>query len=390
MKTRLETTARCPAKVTSHRMRVTVLVICGAWLLFGVAPAAAQDHQHGGSGKQPATDPAQSRSTTVEGTLVDAAWFSDEDEGDRVARAAKRLADGNPAALLLGGSRQPRDMLYLLTNSAVLAPYAGATVKVEGQAFDDIRAFRPTALYIRDADKWREVQLKPEQQKSAAQTQAAESAGSGHAGEHAAPGRFEDRTKPAESDSQQESTAPDHHGAKDAGASPEHAVGTQAQGGGKEANTRDGLSHPHGRVLPPAHPLLVNFTAGLFPAAVLADWLGRLLRRKSLSAAGWWMLLFAAVITPFTALAGWMWFREVGDMRHWQMAAHPWLGTFLAIAIPSLAIWRGRIQRRASEVGMAYLVIATVVLAAIAVQGHLGATMSFGSGHETSSAAHRH
>lgn len=50
--------------------------------------------------------------------------------------------------------------------------------------------------------------------------------------------------------------------------------------------------------LPPLHPILVNFTAALVPASFVSDVLGRFLRRESLRSAAWWMLLYAAIITP--------------------------------------------------------------------------------------------
>lgn len=347
-------------------IRATSLFALGGWVLFSHAAVLAQQHQHSTEKRDTKTETREG-SQAVEGTLVDAMWFADEAKDDKVARAAKRLADGVPAALLPTGRQQPQDLLYLLTNSAVLAPYAGAMIKVEGQLLGEIRAIRPSTLYVRDSEKWREVQLKPETQKSSAKPQLGERGASEH--EH-----------------------PTSSGAAGHGEAV-HEVSPASRPGGDEhdAGGPTGHAHKHWIVLPPAHPLLVNFTAGLFPAAVIADWLGRLLRRKSLSAAGWWMLLFAAVITPFTALAGWLWFREVGDMRHWQMAVHPWLGTLLAILIPALAFWRGRFHVRGKDPGLRFLIVATVILAAMVGQGHLGATMSFEpSQHASQSAEHAH
>src|SRR5437660_1526952 len=95
------------------------------------------------------------------------------------------------------------------------------------------------------------------------------------------------------------------------------------------AHAGEGGWFPHGA--PPLHPILVNFTAALLPASLLSDVLGRLLRKQSLAAAGWWMMLYAALITPFTALAGWMWLRQMSDMNMPPMTIHKWLGTALAV-----------------------------------------------------------
>src|SRR4051812_9647620 len=52
------------------------------------------------------------------------------------------------------------------------------------------------------------------------------------------------------------------------------------------------------------HPILVNFTAALVPVSVGSDILGRIFGKQTLRDTGWWTCCFAAVITPFTAIAG--------------------------------------------------------------------------------------
>jgi uncharacterized membrane protein len=138
---------------------------------------------------------------------------------------------------------------------------------------------------------------------------------------------------------------------------------------------------------PPIHPILVNFTAALVPASLVSDVLGRTLRNQSLISAAWWMLVYAAAITPLTALAGWLWLRQIGDMDHPQMAVHKWLGTALALGLLGLLSWRWRIHRRTeSAPSWLYLTCTAVVVAALALQGHLGGTMSFDSGGDTPAA----
>lgn len=132
--------------------------------------------------------------------------------------------------------------------------------------------------------------------------------------------------------------------------------------------------------LPPLHPILVNFTAALIPVSVLSDILGVVLGRQSLRAAGWWTLLFGAVITPFTVLAGWMWLQASPGMAHAEMTVHQWLGSGLAAGILLLALWRGRAHRLGKPPGVPYLLAGTVVVGALVFQGFLGGSMSFG-GH---------
>jgi uncharacterized membrane protein len=127
------------------------------------------------------------------------------------------------------------------------------------------------------------------------------------------------------------------------------------------------------------HPILVNFTAALIPVSVLSDVLGRLLRRESLHHAAWWTLLYAATITPFTALAGWFWKRSIeAALPPDLIAVHQWLGISLAVAFVALALWRGVLFGRDQSPGVGYFLPAVLLLGALMYQGHLGGGMTFG------------
>lgn len=387
--------------------------------------APAQQHDH----NQAENRSGNEEQVVLTGRLVDATWFFsskvDLAGQDQVTRAINRMAAGTPAGLLPEGAGKPEELWYLMTNATALAPYAGKAIKVEGRRLSGIRAIEPVALYVKDGEEWREVQLREKTQKGVPPQGAGTGLGDKHGAspssqestvyreakhgeatgaEHGAGGATQSE---AASSEQAEGPAAEHG---DAGA--KHDEGTDAHGGmedKKESQRGHGgggegehkgqeqaheKGHEHGfevlLALPQMHPILVNFTAGLFPIAVLADWLGRLLRRKSLLAAAWWMLLFAAAITPFTALAGWLWYRQVGDMGHVQMHIHPWLGLALALLLPALAVWRGRIYARDQEPSCRYLISATVLLLALIVQGHLGGTMSFPPQAQQSASAPGH
>jgi uncharacterized membrane protein len=127
------------------------------------------------------------------------------------------------------------------------------------------------------------------------------------------------------------------------------------------------------------HPILVNFTAALIPVSVLSDILGKLLRRESLKHAAWWTLLYAALVTPCTALAGWFWKRSIeAALSADLIAVHQWLGIWLAFAFLILVVWRRRFHRRGESPGLAYLVTAVLTLLALMYQGHVGGSMAFG------------
>ena len=149
---------------------------------------------------------------------------------------------------------------------------------------------------------------------------------------------------------------------------------------------------------PPLHPIFVNFTAGLVPAALLVDLLGAWLKKDSLRSAGWWTLLMAACLTPVTVVLGWFWMKSM-EMEDWEMPYHKWLGISLGAGLILVTIWRGVLYRRGQRPGWSYGVVGLVVLAALSVQGDLGGAMSFGKGvvvnnllkhHDKSEDAHDH
>src|SRR6266700_7555502 len=59
------------------------------------------------------------------------------------------------------------------------------------------------------------------------------------------------------------------------------------------------------------HPVLVHFTAALLPVSFFSDAVGKFTDRYSFTPAAWWMLLYGAIATPLTALAGWMWATDI-------------------------------------------------------------------------------
>jgi uncharacterized membrane protein/plastocyanin len=127
------------------------------------------------------------------------------------------------------------------------------------------------------------------------------------------------------------------------------------------------------------HPILVNFTAALLPLAFLSDLLGLWSKRTSLHNAAAWMVLYAAIITPLTAAAGWWWkSKSAGALPASVIAVHQWLGTSLAVIFILLAIWRWRPQNRNVAPSVVYLVITAIVVLALIYQGSLGGLMVFG------------
>lgn len=127
------------------------------------------------------------------------------------------------------------------------------------------------------------------------------------------------------------------------------------------------------------HPILVNFTAALVPASVGSDLFGRVLRKAVLHTAAWWMLVYAAVLTPLTVLSGVWWKHgQEGMLPPRLIAQHQWLGMTLAIVFLVLAAWRYRAYRKDMPVSAAYLTLGVLAVAALVVQGALGGEMLLG------------
>lgn len=124
------------------------------------------------------------------------------------------------------------------------------------------------------------------------------------------------------------------------------------------------------------HPILVNFTAALVPVSVAADTIGRWRQDESLRSTGWWTLACATAITPFTALAGWL-FWMPDDSGITGMTIHKWLGTSLAVLLFGLFAWRIKFQLQKKWVSIPYLVPGAIFIVALVYQGYLGGQQVF-------------
>ena len=127
------------------------------------------------------------------------------------------------------------------------------------------------------------------------------------------------------------------------------------------------------------HPILVNFTAGLVPASIASDLIGRSTRKTTFYSAAWWMLCYAAAITPFTAIAGFIWKQSVEAVTPAEILRfHERLGVILTALLAALTVWRGLLYRRSQTPGGTYFAAAFTLLLAFMYQGSVGGFMAFG------------
>ena len=126
------------------------------------------------------------------------------------------------------------------------------------------------------------------------------------------------------------------------------------------------------------HPILVNFTAALVPVSVASDLAARVFKKEPLRQTAWWTLFYAIIVTPFTAITGWL-FWMPDDNGASGMAIHKWLGSGLAALLFVLFAWRFNLYRRQQWPTPAYFVLGVIYVAALAYQGHLGGEQVFKS-----------
>lgn len=124
------------------------------------------------------------------------------------------------------------------------------------------------------------------------------------------------------------------------------------------------------------HPILVDFTAALVPVSVATDLLARVLKNDEFRITAWWSMVIATIITPFTVIAGWLFWAsdDNGDMG---MTIHKWLGTALGVLIIGLFFWRRKFRAKRIPVDYFYLAVAILFVVALVIQGTLGGQKVF-------------
>jgi uncharacterized membrane protein len=125
------------------------------------------------------------------------------------------------------------------------------------------------------------------------------------------------------------------------------------------------------------HPILVNLSVAIVSISVLVDCVATSamqditlvhLRKESLHNASWWALFFAVIITPFTAITGWLYWRNA-EAGAEGVAVHKWLAAAIPFLLVGLFFWRQKFIQNKKSPNVRYLAIGLLFVIALFIQG---------------------
>ncbi|MCA1577093.1 MAG: DUF2231 domain-containing protein [Acidobacteria bacterium] len=135
----------------------------------------------------------------------------------------------------------------------------------------------------------------------------------------------------------------------------------------------------------PLHPIFVHFTIALTAASLVFDALGFFLEYVSLTAAGGWTLVGAAVLTLMTISTGFTSSTrapvEEGEARSF-LRAHMALGLVFYGLLVTITIWRVSLWQGERRLSWLYLAALGIVSLVMTVQGYLGGELVYRYGVE--------
>jgi uncharacterized membrane protein len=127
------------------------------------------------------------------------------------------------------------------------------------------------------------------------------------------------------------------------------------------------------------HVVLIHFPIALFIVAVVFDYVAQRTKNRSLAAAAYFNLLFAAISTVpvvATGLAAWQWALE-GQKLKGILLMHLVLGCTSSVLIWVVFLIHWRARRRDQESLPNYrLVVEAIAIVIVVLTGHLGGFLS--------------
>src|SRR5688572_29440585 len=141
----------------------------------------------------------------------------------------------------------------------------------------------------------------------------------------------------------------------------------------------------------PMHPIFVHYTIALTSASLVFDVLGFFFNKPSLTAAGAWALVGAAVMTLITISTGLTSATrapvEEGEARSF-LRAHMALGLIFYGLLVAITFWRLSLWQNGRGVSWLYLTSLAIVSLVMTIQGYLGGELVYRYGVEVEQ-AHR-
>ena len=139
----------------------------------------------------------------------------------------------------------------------------------------------------------------------------------------------------------------------------------------------------------PMHPIFVHFTIALTASSLIFDALGFFFNKASLTAAGGWTLVGAALMTLMTLSTGLTSSTrapvEEGEARSF-LRAHMALGLIFYGLLVAATLWRLSLWQDGAGVTWLYLAAMAVVSIVMTVQGYLGGELVYRYGVEVEQA----
>jgi uncharacterized membrane protein len=135
----------------------------------------------------------------------------------------------------------------------------------------------------------------------------------------------------------------------------------------------------------PLHPIFVHFTIALTTSSLVFEALGFFINNASLTAAGGWTLVGAAVMTLMTISTGLTSSTrapvEEGEARSF-LRAHMALGLIFYGLLVAITFWRISLWQNGRGVSWSYLASLAFVSLVMTVQGYLGGELVYRYGVE--------
>ncbi|BAY65660.1 hypothetical protein NIES22_57670 [Calothrix brevissima NIES-22] len=127
------------------------------------------------------------------------------------------------------------------------------------------------------------------------------------------------------------------------------------------------------------HPMFVHFPLALLSVGLLFDILGYLLKKSSLSSAGWWCFslgVLSAIVTVFTGMQAEHTVKVSGE-AHEILEKHEHFQITSTVVFVVLWIWRSITREGIPKFAIIYLVITAIAVGAIIYGSHYGGELVY-------------